>query len=142
MSDCCGNKSKTLIMACAGAADVGFISDRVARMLAVAGKGSVYCLAGIGADMDGFVKGAKESGRNIVVDGCPVKCAKKIMDNHGLECESYVITSLGFKKGETGSSEDIVKAAFLKVQDACDKAAPSEGPAAQKGGSCGCGGGC
>jgi uncharacterized metal-binding protein len=142
MSDCCGNERKTLIMACAGAADVGFISDRVARMLAVAGKGSMYCLAGIGANMDGFIKGAKESGRNIVIDGCQVKCGKKILDNNGLNCESYVITDFGFKKGETGSSEDIIKSAFLKVQETCDKTVPPENPGNQKAGSCGCQGGC
>ena len=142
MSDCCGNGSKTLIMACAGAADVGFISDRVARMLSVAGTGSVYCLAGIGADMDGFVKGAKDSRRNVVIDGCPVKCGRKIMEKHGIKSESYVVTAFGFKKGDTGTSEDIVKEAFLKIQKACDSSQLVEEENLPKGGSCGCGGDC
>jgi len=141
MSGCCGGNSKTNIMACSGAADVGFLSDRTARMLSVAGIGSMYCLAGIGADIESFIKGAKDS-RNIVIDGCPVKCGKKAMDKRGLESESYVVTDFGFVKGETGMSEDTVKNAFIKIQEAVIKRAPSEDKGQQGKSSCGCGGNC
>ena len=141
MSDCCGSSNHAIICACSGAADVGFLSDRTARMLSVAGHGSMYCLAGVGADIESFVKGAKDSGRVIVIDGCPVKCGKKAMDNHGVKSESYVVTEFGFKKGETGMSEDTVKDAFIKIQDAVSAKAPSD--CCNSGGSsCGCGGKC
>lgn len=115
MADCCGNSNDTIICACAGAADVGFLSDRVARMLSVAGKGSMYCLAGVGADMQNFITGAKESGRVIVIDGCQIRCGKKTMEKRGISCESFVITELGYKKHETGISDEIVTQAFEKI---------------------------
>lgn len=115
MSDCCGSSNDVIICACSGAADVGFLSDRVARMLSVAGKGSMYCLAGVGADLQNFVKGAKESSKVIVIDGCPVRCGKKAMENRGISCDSFVITGLGYRKHETGMSDETVKKAFEKV---------------------------
>ena len=137
MSDCCGSNEDVLITACAGASDVGYISDRAARMLSVAGKGSMYCLAGIGAGIPGFIKGAKEAGKNIVIDGCPVKCGKKIMEKNSIACESFVITELGYKKGETGMSDDIVNEVFKKISAKIvnEKPEPAEG-------GCSCGGKC
>ncbi|MBN2754313.1 MAG: putative zinc-binding protein [Candidatus Goldbacteria bacterium] len=142
MSGCCGGAEKNIICACSGAADVGFISDRTARMLSVAGHGGMYCLAGAGADIESFVKGAKEADRVIVIDGCPVKCSQKIMDRHGVKSESYVVTSFGFEKGETGMSDDTVKEAFMKIQKAVNNNTPGNSASIDKKGSCGCGGSC
>ncbi|MBT4482837.1 MAG: zinc-binding protein, partial [Candidatus Latescibacteria bacterium] len=39
----------TLIFPCSGAADVGEISDQIARKLTRDGIGKMFCLAGVGA---------------------------------------------------------------------------------------------
>ena len=144
MSDCCGSNEDVLITSCAGASDVGFLSDRVARMLSVAGRGSIYCLAGVGAQIPGFVKGAKEAGKNIVVDGCPVKCGKKILDNLDIPSDSFVITELGYKKGGTGMSDELVTEAFDKISKLLDTGAEIENQIKRgnSGGGCSCGGKC
>lgn len=144
MSDCCGSNEEVLITACAGASDVGFLSDRAARMLAVAGRGSMYCLAGVGAKLPNFIKGAKE-GKNIVIDGCPVKCGKKILDNNGIDCDSFVVTELGFKKGATGMSDEIVKDVFDRINNLLETGEAIENQIKRgTGGSggCSCGGKC
>jgi uncharacterized metal-binding protein len=142
MSDCCGGKKGSGIYSCSGAADTGFISDRVARMLAVAGHGSMSCLAGLGGDIESFVKAASESERNIVIDGCPVRCGKKIFDRHGVPCESYVVTEFGFKKGETGMSEELVRYAFMKINGAVETKTQAGNVQSSGGSSCSCGGKC
>ena len=144
MSDCCGSNENVLITSCAGASDVGFLSDRVARMLSVAGRGSIYCLAGVGAQIPSFVKGAKQAGKNIVVDGCPVKCGKKILDNLDIPCDSFVITELGYKKGGTGMSDETVKDAFNKINGLLDTGSKIEDQKTRdkNGGGCSCGGKC
>ncbi len=142
MSDCCKGKKGSYVYSCSGAADTGFISDRVARMLSVAGHGSMYCLAGLGGGIESFVKSASEAERNIVIDGCAVKCGKKIMDRHSISCESYVVTDFGFKKGETGMSEELVRYAFVKINEAVETKTPSENVQSSGPGPCSCGGKC
>ncbi len=143
MSDCCGSSNDIIICACSGAADVGLISDRAARMLSVAGKGNMYCLAGVGADLQNFVKGAKESKKVVVIDGCQIRCGKKAMENRGGSCDSFVITELGYKKGETGVSDETVNEAFDKICALIETGEKIEKQSSRPaGGGCGCGGKC
>ncbi|HDQ26212.1 MAG TPA: hypothetical protein ENN43_05635 [bacterium] len=141
MSDCCG-ESENLIYACSGGSDVGFLSDRVARMLAVTGHGKMHCLAGIGAGIESFITGGKAAAVNIVVDGCAVRCGAKVFDRHGIRYDSYVITEFGFEKNNTGMSEDAVKTAFLRINPAVEGKMPESVKKGQAAGgsSCCCGG--
>jgi uncharacterized metal-binding protein len=52
----------------------------------------------------------KAADERIVIDGCPVACAKKIMDDKGLVIDHYVmITDLGIAKtpGPAFSASDV-----------------------------------
>jgi uncharacterized metal-binding protein len=87
-----------LFLACAGGSNVGQISNRVAVELAKEGRGRLFCLAGIGAHLDTMILAAKER-RLVAIDGCPVQCAKKILDHAGLEAAlSVVVTEAGIDK--------------------------------------------
>jgi uncharacterized metal-binding protein len=95
---CCGGNLKTLILGCAGGSNVGQISNKVMIELDKKGVGNAYCLAGIGADLSGFVESAKAA-NTILVDGCPVACGKKTLERHGIKPTRYiVITELGIDK--------------------------------------------
>ena len=84
-SDCCdGGGRNVLFYACSGGANVGEIADRAARELMLAGEGTMFCLAGLGAGIDGMVQTARDADLNLVMDGCPMDCAKKTFDRHGL----------------------------------------------------------
>ncbi len=102
MSQCdCGGKCKrtVLLYACSGGANVAEISDRAARELMFAGKGTMFCLAGLGAGIEGMIQTAKDADVNLVIDGCPMNCAKKIFDQCGIENTTQIkVTDLGIEK--------------------------------------------
>ena len=99
---CCGDKctQKTVLFyACSGGANVAEVADRATRQLMDDGCGTMFCLAGLGAQIQGMVQTAKDADLNIVLDGCPVDCAKKIFDKVGVS--NYVqirVTDLGMEK--------------------------------------------
>jgi uncharacterized metal-binding protein len=113
-SECCGGtvKKNVLLYACSGGANVAEIADRAARELMFAGKGSMFCLAGIGAGIPGMIETAKKADLNVVIEGCPVDCAKKIFDNAGITNYVHVrVTDLGFEKtkGVRATPDQIAK---------------------------------
>ncbi len=83
MGECsCSNGGKDkLIYSCSGAADVGKLSDKLARYLAKSGWGKMTCLAAVGAELSGFVESAKSIGENVLIDGCSVAAVKKYLIN-------------------------------------------------------------
>lgn len=120
---CCGAGKNILLYACSGGANVAEIADRAARQLMREGRGSMYCLAGLGADIPDMVQTARVAGLNVVLDGCPMDCAKKIFDRHGLK--NYVqirVTDLGIekKKGVPVKDEEIAQV-LAKAREAIAK---------------------
>ena len=102
-SSCCGagNGKIVLLYACSGGANVAEIADRVARELMFAGQGAMFCLAGLGADIQAMVQTAKDADLNVVIDGCGMGCAKKIFDRHGLTNYAQIkVTDLGIEKAK------------------------------------------
>jgi uncharacterized metal-binding protein len=113
-SDCCGGDAKktVLLYACSGGANVAETADRAARELMFSGCGSMFCLAGIGAGIQGMVQTAKDADLNLVLEGCPMDCAKKILDNAGIT--NYVqvkVTDLGIEKtkGVRATDEQVAR---------------------------------
>ena len=113
MSDCCGTPKSSaassccggsgdrivLIYACSGGANVGEISDKAARELMFEGKGTMFCLAGLGGDVQGMVQTARDADVNLVIDGCPMECAKKCFGRHGITDFTQIkVTDLGIEK--------------------------------------------
>jgi uncharacterized metal-binding protein len=136
MSDnCCSTDGIKLLYPCSGAADVGELTDRVARKLWSEGFATKTCLAGVGADLPGFVKSAQGADENITIDGCPMACAKKCLERVGVTSTSIVLTDLGYKKNESPvtaeSIESIVN--IIKSVSPSSKAKDS---------GCCCGGNC
>lgn len=107
MADCCTG-GVNLLYSCSGAADVGQIADRVARNLRDRGFARMTCLAGIGADLSGFVESARGAELNITIDGCGTRCAMKALERIGVHPASYVLTDYGIDKGTTPPTDDIV----------------------------------
>ena len=97
----CGAEGKTrIIYSCSGiGSNVGQIANAAACRLAREGYGSGSCLAGVGGGIEKLVSVGRTADERIVIDGCPVGCAKKIMDDKGLSIDRYVlITDLGITK--------------------------------------------
>jgi uncharacterized metal-binding protein len=97
----CGIDGKTrIIYSCSGiGSNVGQLANAAACRLANEGFGAGSCLAGVGGGMEKLTSVGKLANERIVIDGCPVACAKKIMDDKGLTIDRYVmITELGIVK--------------------------------------------
>jgi uncharacterized metal-binding protein len=115
MSKCCGSKKggKTVLLyACSGGANVAEVADRAARALVGEGCGTMFCLAGLGAGIEAMIQTARDADLNLVIDGCPTDCAKKIFDRAGLT--NYVqvkVTDLGIekKKGVRAADSEVAR---------------------------------
>jgi len=109
----CGPEKNVLLYACSGGANVAEVADRAVRELMFEGKGTMWCLAGLGAGIQGMIQTARDADLNVVIDGCPMDCAKKIFDNEGVT--NYVqvkVTDLGIEKvkGVRATDEQIAAA--------------------------------
>lgn len=96
----CGVSDK-IVLCCSGAADLGEISDKVARKLNSNGIRKMSCLALVGASIETSIENFKSSNL-LLIDGCSVECGRKALDEKGISNYKYMkISDLGFVKGQT-----------------------------------------
>jgi len=113
-SNGCGAEGKTrIIYACSGiGSNVGQLANAAACQLAREGFAGGSCLAGVGGGIEKLVGMGKAADERVVIDGCPVACAKKIMEDKGLAIDRYIlITELGILKtpGPEFSESDLIR---------------------------------
>jgi uncharacterized metal-binding protein len=112
-SKCSCGSANVALFPCAGAANVGQLSNKIAIELEKQGIGNLMCTVGIGARAPGLMKSAEASDRILTIDGCPVNCATKTMELAGFKVDrQIVISELGVKKTKdrNPSDEDVAKA--------------------------------
>jgi uncharacterized metal-binding protein len=98
-----------LVFACSGGSDVGELTDRAARKMTKDGVGKMYCLAGIGGRVSGIMKSTESVQDILVIDGCPLDCAKKTMEAAGFNKFNHLrLSDIGMPKGNTPVSDDKV----------------------------------
>ncbi len=116
MADCSvkSGESAKLIFSCSGAADVGELSDKVARGLTKDGVGKMFCLAGVGGRVPGIMKMTESAGDILAIDGCELHCVAKCLKEAGFDSFKHaVITDMGMSKGSTSvDQENIDKVSF------------------------------
>lgn len=114
--DCCSSDKNVMILACSGGSNVGQISNRAAVELTQEGFGKMFCLAGIGGNLSGFIQSAKDVPAMVAIDGCAVGCAKAILANANVSNPNYlVLTDLGIEKNK---NFNLVAADVQTVKDA------------------------
>jgi uncharacterized metal-binding protein len=124
--DCCTTAVPTMILACAGGSNVGQLSNQAAVELTQEGFGKLFCLAGIGADLSGFVQSARDIPQLVVIDGCEMGCAKGVLERSEVPVRGYLmVTDLDIQKHKnfnlTREDVDRVKQA---VRDLCNSSTP------------------
>lgn len=113
----CGINPK-LIFSCSGAADVGSITDSVARELTFEGVGNMFCLAGIGGRVSGIMKSTQKAEKILVIDGCPMACAKNCLTKAGFKDFEYInLADMGMKKGETEPNNCNISKIITKAKE-------------------------
>ena len=114
--DCCTPDGNVMILACSGGSNVGQLSNQAAVELTREGFGKMYCLAGIGGLLSGFVQSAKDVQALVAIDGCDVGCAKAILEHTEVPLKNYVvITELGIEKNK---NFELMSPDILKVKEA------------------------
>jgi uncharacterized metal-binding protein len=88
-------------LAYSGGSNVGQLSNQAAVELTQEGFGKMYCLAGVGGHLGGFVQSAKDVPQMVAIDGCDIGCAKVILEHADVPIKSYlVLTELGIEKNK------------------------------------------
>jgi len=113
------NVFNKIVLACSGASNTGAYSDKVARKLMKDGKAKMLCLARFAVD-EKFVEQTKKDIINynevIVIDGCPINCAEKIIQKLELSNYRHInITDFGIEKGKTPLAEEKIFEIAAKV---------------------------
>ena len=104
----CENNTVKTVFACSGAADLGEISDKVARELHLNGTRQMKCLAFISAGIQEMINSIKDTNM-LVIDGCPLDCGKLTMERNEIKDFCHLrLTDLGYIKGKTHVSDEVV----------------------------------
>ncbi len=112
---CSCNQIGATVLACSGASDVGQISDLIARKLRDSGVFNMSCLALVGAGVESSIENFKTS-ELLVIDGCPVDCAKKIMERNGIKNYKYLrLSDIGLAKGSSPANDENIEIAFTEA---------------------------
>jgi len=90
-----------MILACSGCSYVGQLSNQAAVELTQEGFGNMFCLAGVGGHLGGFVRSAKDVPKMVAIDDCEIGCAKAILKHAEVPIKYYlVLTGLGIEKNK------------------------------------------
>lgn len=74
---------KIILATCAGASNTGALAEAVADYLVrMEGPFEMVCLAALALDSEGAVRKTRQAPRVAVIEGCPVKCASAIVQQH------------------------------------------------------------
>ena len=79
-----------ILMPCSGGSNCGQLANHAAINLDLSGIEHVYCLAGIGAHIEGMIESARSAKRIVAIDGCSVACAKKTIEHAGLTVTDWL----------------------------------------------------
>lgn len=98
-----------MIFACSGAANTGAMADLAARKLAGDGVGKMYCLAGLGGDIQPIIDTTKAAGKVLAIDGCPTDCARRTLERVGFKDYLHMrVTDLGMEKGSSPVTDESI----------------------------------
>jgi uncharacterized metal-binding protein len=141
---CGANEPKRIIFPCAGQANVGQLTNLAALQLTEEGYGSIACVALLAIGAENLVASAMNADEIVILDGCPMLCAKKIAGAQGVAAGQHlVMTELGITKGPSRSytNDDIEKivTACWKGEGRKNDAATPGKKAGGKDSGCGCG---
>lgn len=99
-STCCTAASDRFVVACSGASNVGQVTNLLAIKMTQQGIARMTCLAALGAHLPAYIESVKDT-ELVVLDGCPVACAKLVVEHAGVkDYKYYVISEIGVDKAK------------------------------------------
>lgn len=139
--DCCKTSgAPTMLLPCSGASNTGQLANRAAVELTREGFGKMFCLAGIGGRLSGFIQSAKDTESVLVIDGCRTACGRAVLQSAGIqEFKHLVVTDYGVER-ENGFDLNDEDVDMIKEAVKNEITASQSGPAVLRiSGCCCCG---
>jgi uncharacterized metal-binding protein len=127
-----------IIVACAGVANVGQISNIAALQLAEEGYGAAACVALLATGAEGMKRTIRESDELVVIDGCPNACGRAIAAAAGFTPGQHlVVTALGMEKtGPAEFSDDDIETVVAAAWEGAGREETGCGCGCNCGGTC------
>lgn len=95
--------TKPLIYSCSGCSSAAQMANYIAVATDRTGDAEMSCIAGVGGNVKKLVKTASSGRKIVVLDGCPLACAKACLSNHGIAPSVHIeLSKLGVKKVQHG----------------------------------------
>lgn len=92
-------QTKPLIYSCSGCSSAAQMANYIAVTADRGGDAEMSCIVGVGGNVKKLVKTALSGRKIVVLDGCPLACAKACLANHGIEPTVHIeLSKLGVKK--------------------------------------------
>lgn len=111
-------KPATVVYACSGCSDAGELADRIARQLSRDGAARMSCLAGIGGRVKSLVTTAEKAERILVVDGCPLNCARHTLRLAGFQNVDHLeLHKIGIRKGSCPVTDERIAAGVQAARE-------------------------
>jgi uncharacterized metal-binding protein len=117
-----------LVYACSGASSAAQMANHLAVRMDRLKVAEMSCIAGVGGDVKPLVETARSGRPIIALDGCPLQCAAKILQRHGLKADQHVdLSRLGVKRLKHQDFDPDEAARVLRqILDATDFPGPRE----------------
>ena len=114
-TSCCA-ASETVIYPCAGASNLGQLTNIVALELRSQAVADISCTSGVGVGIPSLVETARKAKRVIVIDGCSLNCALTCLTKAGRKPDVMImISDLGIIKTHDKPSESDAEKVFRHV---------------------------
>ena len=84
-------KKLPIVYSCSGCSNVAQMANKIAVKLDREKIAEMSCIAGVGGHVKSLVKKAQSGKPIIIIDGCPLRCAKKCLNNVGVEAEMNIV---------------------------------------------------
>lgn len=82
--------SLPLVYSCSGASSAAQMANHLAVRLDRLGEAEMSCIAGVGGEVTSLVRTARSGRPILVLDGCPLHCAARILARQGIRAEWHL----------------------------------------------------
>ncbi|WP_336003376.1 putative zinc-binding protein [Halorientalis halophila] len=79
-----------LVYSCSGCSSAAQMANDLAVRLDREQVAEMSCIAGVGGDVGPLVDAATSGRPTVVIDGCPLECARECLDDHGVTPDRHV----------------------------------------------------
>ncbi len=117
-----------LIYSCSGCSIAAQLANHLALRMDRSGAAEMSCIAGLGGDVRSLVRIAKSGRPVVVLDGCPLHCARRTLARHGITPDFHWDLSrmdvekrkhVDFKPADARRLEPILASELKQMTAAC-----------------------